>query len=460
MTIISKNADGSITVGEAKGLNGEVHVPGDKSISHRAVMLGSITDGTTRIKNFLEGEDNLSTINAFRQMGVVITEDGGDLVVTGYGMDSLKEPDDVIDVRNSGTTARLLTGLFSAQPFFSVITGDASLRKRPMARVVKPLCLMGAQINGRDDDRLLPLAIKGGKLKGIKYNSPVASAQLKSAILLAGLYAEGETVVKEPAKSRDHTELMLKAFGADIKVEGLRITITSKKKLKGLSTILVPGDISSAAFFMVGAMITPLSELSLKGRDVTSGVGVNPTRMGIVTILEKMVGSGPIASGLIKRSDNVVPDNDRGLWYEPMSTINVTSADCYLKGVDISEEELLPAIDEFPIICIAAAFAKGRTVISGAGELRVKESDRIAVMAESLRAVGVTCKEKEDGIIIEGSGGKSIKGGTIDSHGDHRIAMAFAIAGLRAKDGITIKNPECADVSFPGFYDLLESIAQ
>jgi len=447
---ISKNADGSITVGEAKGLNGEVRVPGDKSISHRAVILGAIAEGVTKAVNFLAGEDNLSTKMAFEKMGVHIklgpdrTRTGtfDILTIHGNGLESLKESDDVIDACNSGTTTRLLTGLLSAQPFFSVITGDDSLRKRPMARVVAPLRQMGATIAGRDDARFLPLAIKGGRLKGIEYKTPVASAQVKSAILLAGLYAKGETIVEEPAKSRDHTERMLKAFGADIKVEGLRVTVTSKNRLKSPGAIiLIPGDVSSAAFFMVGAMITPKSTLELKN------VGINPTRTGIIDILKKMGGS-----------DSIEVSNEREDWSEPIADIRIKTAT--LEGVDISGDELLPAIDEFPIICIAAAFAYGITTISGAGELRVKESDRIAVMAQSLRAVGVVCKEKEDGIIIDGSGGKNIKGGTIDSHGDHRIAMAFAIAGLRATNGITIKNPDCATVSFPGFYDLFADISK
>lgn len=455
---ISKNSDGSVTVSEVRGLDGAMSVPGDKSISHRAVMLASITSGITEIRNFLEGEDNYSTVNAFKKIGVAIdsynAKDGTPtLIIHGHGQNGLKEPADVIDVCNSGTTARLLTGLLSAQPFFSVITGDASLRKRPMRRVVEPLRLMGAQISGRNDDRLLPLAIKGGKLKGIEYKTPVASAQLKSALLLAGLYAEGETTVVEPALSRDHTEQMLKAFGADIKTsnDALRVSVTSKNKLKSPGIVHVPGDISSAAFFIVGAMITHRSNLLLKG------IGVNPTRMGIIDILKKMIDSDSTTSDQIKIGNTFAFTNDRKIWSEPMSAINIKTAG--LNGIDISGAELLPAIDEFPIICIAAAFAKGRTTISGAGELRVKESDRVAVMANSLRAIGIACEEKEDGIIIDGNGGKNIKGGTIDSRGDHRIAMAFAIAGLRATDGITILNPDCATVSFPGFYDLLKTIS-
>lgn len=438
---ISRNSDGSITVGEARGLKGEKSVPPDKSISHRAIIFGSIASGITTVDNFLEGEDNISTLTAFEQMGVKIEHNhkvgdwAGLLRIHGKGAYSLKKPSGVIDARNSGTTARLLTGLLSAQLFSSTITGDASLRKRPMRRVVEPLRLMGAQITGEKNGELLPLTITGGRLKGIHYKTPIASAQLKSALLLAGLYADGQTTVEEPAKSRDHTERMLKALGADIEVDGLRVTITSKKALQAFP-IVVPGDISSAAFFMVGAMLTSKSDLTLKG------VGVNPTRTGIIDILMKMGGS-------------ITRLNERLVWGEPVANVCVKTSP--FNGVDISGAELLPAIDEFPIICIAAAFAKGDTTISGAGELRVKESDRIAVMVNALTAIGVECYEKPDGIIIKGQGGKNVKGGQIDSHGDHRIAMAFAIAGLRATDGINIKNPDCASVSFPGFYESLES---
>ncbi len=448
-TTMTKEAKGPVTIGKAtKGLSGATVAPPDKSVSHRAVILGSIAEGTTKVEGFLEGEDNMSTLNAFRQMGVSIdrsdstalvsTTMASRLMIHGVGAMGLMEPEDVINANNSGTTTRLLTGLLSSQPFFSVITGDASLRRRPMRRVVDPLRLMGARITGRKEGGLLPLAIEGQRLKGITYKLPIASAQVKTALLLAGLYAEGETIVEEPAKSRDHAERMLKAFGADIKVDGLSVRITPRNKLKGCE-INPPGDISSAAFFMVGAMITPGSDL------LTMFVGVNPTRTGIINILKKM-------DGVV----NVGKEDD--FTGEPVAGIRVKTSS--LKGVDINAAELLPAIDEFPIICIAAAFAEGTTRIRGAGELRVKESDRIRAMANLLATIGITNKETDDGIIIEGVGSRTIKGGVVvDSLGDHRIAMSAAIAGLRAEDGITILDPDCANVSYPGFYEQLRKIS-
>ncbi len=427
----------SVTAAPSKGLKGEITVPGDKSISHRSVILGSIAAGVTEVKGFLEGEDNLSTLGAFKLMGVKTERPEKDrLVITGNGLDGLKEPSDVIDAGNSGTTARLLTGLLSAAPFFSVITGDSSLRKRPMKRVVEPLSRMGASISGREDGNYLPLAIRGRRLKGISYRTPVASAQLKSAFLLAGIYADGETIIEEPEKSRDHTERMLKLFGALVDVQENTVRVGSTKSLKGCK-IVVPGDISSAAFFMVGAIITPESELIIRN------VGVNPTRTGVIKILKAMGGS-------------IVMENEREISGEPVADILVRSSK--LQGIEIRGVDLLPAIDEFPVICVAAAFAEGTTSISGARELRVKESDRIAVMAESLGAVGVKAKEKDDGIMIEGLGSGLLGKGSIRSHGDHRIAMSMAIAALRSEDGVGIEGAECVDVSFPGFFDILDSV--
>ncbi len=428
---------GTVLATPARGLKGEVRVPGDKSISHRSVFFGSIAEGTTEVTGFLEGEDNLSTISAFRLMGVDITRDGGSVIVKGRGFDGLQEPSDIIDAGNSGTTTRLLAGLLSSLPFFSVITGDASLRKRPMERVVEPLLRMGASIGGRKDASLLPLAITGRKLKGIRFESKIASAQLKSAILLAGLSAEGETVFVEPEKSRDHTERMLKLFGADLKVDGNAVSVRSTNHLTGCK-IDVPGDISSAAFFIVGAALTGSSELLLRD------VGLNPTRVGIIDILKKMGGS----------IETQARSEASG---EPVGDLLVRSS--RLKGADISGSELLPAIDEFPIICVAAAFAEGTTTIAGAGELRVKESDRIAVMAECLNAIGVRNEERPDGIVIEGTGGKPVKGGSVKSHGDHRIAMAMAMAALNSIDGIHIEGAESVDVSFPGFFSALGKVA-
>ncbi|MEK7773332.1 MAG: 3-phosphoshikimate 1-carboxyvinyltransferase, partial [Deltaproteobacteria bacterium] len=409
---------------------------GDKSISHRSVIIGSIAEGVTEIDGFLGGEDNLATIDAFRLMGVDIARTGESIVrVEGRGMRSLKEPEDVIDAGNSGTTTRLLMGLLSAQPFFSVLTGDASLRKRPMKRVVEPLLEMGASISGRKDSSLLPVAVSGRRLRGISYATPVASAQLKSAILLAGIYADGETTVVEKEKSRDHTERMLKLFGADIEVKGNSVAVRSTKELNGCK-INVPGDISSAAFFMVGAMITPESELVIRG------VGVNPARTGIIHILRRMGGSIELF-------------NEREVSAEPVADIRIKSS--RLNGVDIGGRELLSAIDEFPALCVAASFASGATAISGASELRVKESDRIAVMASSLNALGVGNVEKEDGIIIEGRDA-GIKGGVVESFGDHRIAMSMAIAALRSRSGIEIRGARSVDVSFPGFFNELERV--
>lgn len=427
----------AVMVAPASSLKGEMTVPGDKSISHRSVMLGSIADGVTEVEGFLEGEDNLSTIGAFRAMGVEIDRPALSRVrITGRGMRGLVEPGDVIDAGNSGTTARLLTGLLSAQNFYSVLTGDASLRSRPMKRVVEPLRLMGARIAGRKDGSLLPLSISGAKITGIEYKTPVASAQLKSALLLAGIYAEGRTVVIEPGRSRDHTERMLRYFGAEVKVDGLATIVESTKALSGCK-IKVPGDISSAAFFIVAAMITPSSELMIKG------VGVNPTRTGIIDILKKMGG-------------HIQLINTREECGEPVSDLLVKSS--ALKGVEITGAELLPAIDEFPILCVAAAFAEGATSITGAGELRVKESDRISAMAGCLAAVGSNAAEGADSITIEGNCGATVRGGRVNSSGDHRIAMSMAIAALRSDNGVEIDGAAAVDVSFPGFFDELGKV--
>jgi 3-phosphoshikimate 1-carboxyvinyltransferase len=398
-------------------------------------MLGAISDGETVINGFLDGEDNLSTVGAFEALGIEIEKkDSKTLIIEGRGLYGLREAKDVIDVGNSGTTARLISGILSAIPFFSVITGDASLRSRPMARVVTPLREMGANITGRAHDSLLPLAITGSTLTGIEYSSPVASAQVKSAILLAGLYAKGTTIVTEPLKSRDHSEKMLNLFGANISIEGLSVSIKGGSGLKG-AKIEVPGDISSAAFLMVGALITEGSELLIKG------VGTNPTRCGIIGILKKMGGDIEILNEIDS--------------FEPSADILVKSSK--LTGVEITGNELLPAIDEFPALCVAAAFAKGTTKISGAAELRVKESDRISAMAGFLMAIGVEgVVEFDDGLEIEGS--VKLSGGAVEVHNDHRIAMAAAIAGLKCDEGVSISNPEVVDVSFPGFFSLLDEL--
>ncbi len=416
-------------------LTGEITVPGDKSISHRAIILGSIADGITEITGLLEGEDNIRTIDAFRAMGVNIERVVPcNYIVEGVGLNGLKEPEDVIYAGNSGTTSRLLTGLLSAQSFFTVLTGDASLRVRPMSRVIKPLSKMGALISGRDKDRYLPLSIKGARVRGIKYDSPVASAQVKSAILLAGLYAEGETTVSEPRLSRDHTERMFAGFGADITTSGSSVTVSRTKSLKG-TKVTVPGDLSSAAFFMVAAAITRGSHLVIKD------VGVNPTRCGIIDILKRM-------------DCDIELENVRN-GTEPVADIVVKSST--LKGVDISGEELLPAIDEFPIICVAASLAEGKTVISGASELRVKESDRISAMATVLGKLGAELEERKDGIVIDGV--EELKSAMVDCFDDHRVAMSAAVAALRTNGGVQIDGAESVEISFPGFFELLAKLA-
>ena len=425
----------NINIEPVSSLKGECRVPGDKSISHRAVMLASIAEGETIVTGFLDGEDNQSTISAFEALGVVIDRpEPGKLVIKGTGLYGLREAKDVLDVGNSGTTARLISGILSAIPFFTVITGDSSLRKRPMARIITPLQKMGAQISGRADSTLLPLAISGATLEGIEYSSPVASAQVKSAVLLAGLYAKGTTKITEPLRSRDHTERMLKLFGANISVDGNAVSVRGAASLKG-TEINVPGDISSAAFLIVGALITEGSQLLIKD------VGVNPSRTGIIDILKKMGADIEILNATVAA--------------EPRADILVKSSK--LRGIDISGKALLPAIDEFPAICVAAAFAEGRTKISGAAELRVKESDRISAMTKFLMTVGVEgIVENDDGLEIEGS--ESLSGGSVDSAGDHRIAMAAAIAGLKCDGGVNIPHAKVVDVSFPGFFELLHTL--
>ncbi|MBI5048263.1 MAG: 3-phosphoshikimate 1-carboxyvinyltransferase [Deltaproteobacteria bacterium] len=426
----------SITIKKTQSLKGEITVPGDKSISHRAIMLGSIAEGDTTIRGLLKGEDNMATLKAFRQMGVRIDEhENGMVVIQGKGLHGLKEPEDFIDAGNSGTTMRLLTGLLSGQEFFSVLTGDQYLRKRPMKRVVEPLSLMGARIFGRENGNKAPLAIVGSKLKGMTYNSPLASAQVKSAILMAGLYADGGTTVIEPTLSRDHTERMLAYFGAEVKRNGTTVSIKVGQKLVG-KEIEVPGDISSAAFFMVAALITEDSELLIKN------VGINPARIGIIDILEKM-------GGQVKILDK------REVSGEPVGDILVKSSK--LKGIEIKGDIIPRAIDELPVIAVAAAFADGVTEIKDAQELRVKETDRIAAMTSELRGIGVTVSDLPDGMKIEG-GKRPIGNDSCTSWGDHRIAMSMIIAGLASERGITISNTDCIDTSFPGFVQILKNL--
>ncbi len=415
-------------------VQGRARVPGDKSISHRSIMLGSLAEGVTEVEGFLEGEDSLATLQAFRDMGVVI--DGphrGRVVINGVGLRGLKAPPGPLYVGNSGTSMRLLSGLLAAQMFDTTLTGDSSLSKRPMARVAKPLREMGARIETGPEGRP-PLRIQGdSRLVGMTYEMPVASAQVKSCLLLAGLYASGSTTVIEPAPTRDHTERMLKGFGYPVKVEGASVTVEPGHQLTGCK-IDVPADISSAAFFMVAASIAEGSDLLLEH------VGINPTRDGVINILRAMGG-------------DLTVENEREVGGEPVADIRIRHAK--LKGIEIPLDQVPLAIDEFPVLFVAAACAEGRTVLRGAEELRVKESDRIQVMADGLQALGIRAEPTPDGIVIDGG---IIQGGRVNSHGDHRIAMSFSVASLRATGDIHIS--DCANVatSFPDFIGLAQSV--
>jgi len=425
----------SITVQPATSLKGELAVPGDKSISHRSIMLGAIANGITTVRGFLRGEDNMSTMHAFRAMGVNIDDDGETISIHGRGLHGLQEPGDVLDCGNSGTTIRLITGLLSGQSFFSVVTGDQYLRKRPMKRVVEPLTRMGARILGRNQGSLAPLAINGGGLAGIEYHSPVSSAQIKSSIMLAGLYAEGETTVHEPSLSRDHSERMFSQFGASLALSEDGVTVRGGFELNA-QEISVPGDISSAAFFIVAALITPDSEILIRN------VGVNPTRTGVIDILKAMGGDIELL-------------DQRQLSGEPVADILVRTS--RLKGIKISGSVVPRAIDEFPAVCVAAACAEGVTSVRDARELRVKETDRITAMAGNLRTLGVTVTENEDGMDITGV--ERLAGGEVESFGDHRIAMSLSVAALVAAGEITIRDIDCVATSFPNFFQLLEKVA-
>ena len=426
----------SHTVRSAHAVQGEIRVPGDKSISHRSIMLGSLAQGQTVVRGLLRGEDNLATLNAFRAMGVEVRDDGDTLVITGRGVHGLQEPADLVDCGNSGTSIRLLTGLLAGQRFFSVLTGDPYLRKRPMRRVLEPLSRMGARIFGREGGEKAPLAVVGSPLTGISYASPIASAQVKSALLLAGLYATGETTVTEPTLSRDHSERMLRHFGADLTTFPGGVTIRGGRDLTG-GEIRVPGDISSAAFFLVAATVVPGSELLIRD------VGMNPSRTGILDILTAMGAA-------------IEVQNLRELTGEPVADLLVRSA--HLTGIEIGGALVPRAIDEFPVLCVAAALAEGRTVVRDARELRVKETDRIAAMAANLRLAGATVTETEDGMVIEGR--ESLMGCAAESYGDHRIAMAMLVAGLVARGETTVRDVGCIATSFPDFIPLLEKVAR
>ncbi len=415
-------------------VNGTVRVPGDKSISHRSIMFGAIADGTTTVEGFLEGEDALSTLKAFQAMGVEIEgPDAGRVTIHGVGRDGLQAPAGELYMGNSGTSMRLLAGLLAGQPFDVTMTGDVSLSKRPMERVAAPLREMGAVVETAEGGRP-PLTLRGGQqLKAIDYVLPMASAQVKSCVLLAGMYAEGETRTTEPAPTRDHSERMLKGFGYPVAVSGATATLSGGHRLKAVH-IDVPADISSAAFFMVAASIAPGADLTLQH------VGINPTRVGIINILREMGG-------------DITLSNEREVGGEPVADIRVRYAP--LKGIDIPEEQVPLAIDEFPVLFVAAACAEGRTVLRGAEELRVKESDRIQVMADGLVTLGVNAQATPDGIIIDGG---PIGGGRVNSHHDHRIAMSFSVAALRASDTIHIEDCDNVATSFPNFVELATQV--
>ena len=422
----------------SKPLRGTLTVSGDKSISHRAVMLGSLATGTTEIEGFLPGEDCLSTIRCFRSMGVQIEQNGSSVKVFGRGLRELTAPAGILDCGNSGTTTRLLSGVLAAQHFNSVLSGDASIQRRPMKRIMIPLRAMGADITSVSGNDCAPLSVHGKQLYGVHFNSPIASAQVKSAVLLAGLYASGQTTVTEPALSRDHTERMLRSFGAKVLTGNFEgrpsVTVIETQNLYG-TEISVPGDISSAAFFLVGASIVPGSEVVLRN------VGINPTRDGVISALRAM---GAKIEVLEVRNEDSEPAADLLVRYAP------------LHGTEIGGALIPRLIDELPVLAAAAAVAEGRTVIRDAAELKVKESNRIRTMAEGLSRLGAKVEETEDGLIIDG--GAALHGGAVESYSDHRIAMSFAILSLVTDGEVRISDPDCVNISAPTFYEDLKSL--
>ncbi|MDY3715223.1 MAG: 3-phosphoshikimate 1-carboxyvinyltransferase [Blautia sp.] len=418
---------------QSKPLTGEVTVPGDKSISHRGIMLGAIAKGTTSITNFLKGADCLSTIACFRKMGIEIEEKGKEILVHGKGLHGLQAPDGILDAGNSGTTTRLISGILAGQNFSCELTGDASIQKRPMKRIITPLSLMGANIESIRGNDCAPLRIHGTSLKGIHYDSPVASAQVKSCILFAGMYADQKTSVTEPYLSRNHSELMLGSFGADIHTEGNTSVISPEPLLYG-QEVSVPGDISSAAYFIAAALLIPSSELLIKN------VGINPTRDGILRVCHKMGASIELLNKRIQCG-------------EPVADLLVKHSP--LKGTVIEGAIIPTLIDELPVIAVMAACAEGKTIIRDAQELKVKESNRLEILVHHLTAMGCDVTGTEDGMIIRG--GRPLKGAVLESHLDHRIAMSFAVAGLVAEGETEILNADCVNISYPDFYrDLLQ----
>lgn len=421
----------------SRPLKGELTAEADKSISHRSVIFSGLARGESVIRNFLLAADTLSSYNCMRQLGVEMTREGSFIRVQGKGIEGLQEPVDILDCGNSGTTMRLLSGLLSARSFFSVLSGDSSLNKRPMKRIISPLNSMGAVINARSQGNYPPLAINGQNLTAINYTLPVASAQVKSALFLAALTADGETTITEPHKSRDHTERMLGAMGAGIQEEGLKIKLRPGANLLP-QEFIVPGDISSAAFFMVAAAIVPGSELLIKG------VGINPTRSGIIDLL-------------IQMNANIKIENQQVISGEPVADLIVSHSE--LKAVEVSGDMVPRLIDELPVLAVAMAVASGTSIVHDAQELRVKETDRIEAITAELKKMGVVAEAMEDGFIIQGGAG-TLKGTQVNSHGDHRIAMSLAVAALLAEGETVIANPQAVDISFPGFWQEMERLSR
>ena len=424
-----------MAITKVKSLKGEITVPGDKSISHRGVMFGAISEGITELTGFLDGADCRSTISCFKAMGIDITQDHDHVVIHGKGLKGLSSPSKMLDVGNSGTTTRLISGILAGQKYISTLNGDDSIQKRPMGRIITPLTSMGAHIKSINNNGCAPLEIGGAPLHAIHYDSPVASAQVKSCVLLAGLYADGITSVTEPVISRNHTELMLKGFGADIKSEGLTASIVGGPRLIG-QKITVPGDISSAAYFIVAGLICPNADLLIKN------VNTNPTRAGIIQVAKNMGG-------------NIELLNERIVSGEPVADIHVSSSD--LHGCEVSGEIIPTLIDELPVIAVMAACAKGTTVIKDAAELKVKESDRIATVTENLKNMGCDITPTEDGMIIVG--GNPLHNTLINTYKDHRIAMSFAIAGLVADGETTFDDEGCCVISYPDFFETLKALS-
>jgi 3-phosphoshikimate 1-carboxyvinyltransferase len=417
-----------------KRLIGKITIPGDKSISHRSVMFGSIAHGETTVTNFLPGEDCLSTISCFRKLGVIIEESDNQLRIIGKGFEGLTEPTEVLDVSNSGTTIRLLMGILAGRPFFSSLVGDESIGKRPMTRVTNPLTELGARIDGRKNGSFTPISIRGGGLKPVNYHLPVASAQVKSALILAGLQAEGQSIIIEPEETRDHTERMIIKFGGEIRKDNQKIIVKGGQKLIG-TMIQVPGDISSAAFFLVAGAIIPESEIVLKD------VGLNPTRTGIIEVMKKM------------GADLEIVQNEEAS-FEPSGDLIIKTSK--LKGTVIEGGLIPKLIDEIPIIALLATQAEGTTIIKDAEELKVKETNRIDTVVHELKKLGAKIEATEDGMIIYGK--SKLSGGTVSSHGDHRIGMMLAIAALLCENEAELENPEAISVSYPNFFAHLNNL--